>query len=595
MSQLEQQTIATKNDGNTIFSNRKFRGFLQHPTAFWFLTPSDRNLNSIINTGLLLSMLLLIGINSWLILFLLWLIHLSIVTITSVSGSSFYQYGWESQLLETGFLAIFLCDLPFLSMQETITDWKDKPLVLNRSWQLCALWKDYVPITVTTSKTRAVTTSTNEPSYVILYLMQWLIFRISMGAGLIKIRGSSCWTDKTCLWYHFETQPLPSPLSFIFHFLPKKMLSSAVDLDLCVQVYFVWLSLIPPLPSWNKKQKEQHHQQWTSKMGDIFLVVVKVLCWLRRIGGLIQISFMIMILLSGNFSILNHLTIVPALACLDDGMLDFFRMRRRLTPSLTSSGNRQQDTTTTTITTKTSPPTTNTTKLQPCRISFYTRWIVDISLLCLIGYLSIPVVTNLLQWKGKTQQMNASYDPFRLVNTYGAFGSVGTARYEPIISISYDDSGHAGSNTWYEIDLPCKPGKLTRRPCFCAPYHYRLDWNIWFIGFKPHRAYLYQREQWLFTLIEKMLKPESKGAYRPWLELLDGSASKYFLPHSKRNPKAVKVEMFHYMMRKPLWDLIRDNILGKDSGKVIWWSRKFEETLIPPVKWDPTRNQLVLI
>lgn len=32
--------------------------------------------------------------------------------------------------------------------------------------------------------------------------------RISTGAGLIKVRGSSCWTDRTCLWYHFETQPM---------------------------------------------------------------------------------------------------------------------------------------------------------------------------------------------------------------------------------------------------------------------------------------------------------------------------------------------------------------------------------------------------
>ncbi len=30
--------------------------------------------------------------------------------------------------------------------------------------------------------------------------------------------------------------------------------------------------------------------------------------------------------------------------------------------------------------------------------------------------------------------MNSSFGAFRLVNTYGAFGSVGEARYEPIIS-----------------------------------------------------------------------------------------------------------------------------------------------------------------
>ena len=76
--------------------------------------------------------------------------------------------------------------------------------------------------------------------------------------------------------------------------------------------------------------------------------------------------------------------------------------------------------------------------------------------------------------------MNTSFDPFKLVNTYGAFGSVGEGRYEPVVALSDD------GKTWREVDLPCKP-TLRRRPCFCAPYHHRLDWNIWFIGFKPHR------------------------------------------------------------------------------------------------------------
>ena len=65
--------------------------------------------------------------------------------------------------------------------------------------------------------------------------------------------------------------------------------------------------------------------------------------------------------------------------------------------------------------------------------------------------------------------MNGSFGAFRLVNTYGAFGSVGEARYEAIVSASHDGV------TWHELDFPCKPGTVTRRPCFCAPYHFRLD------------------------------------------------------------------------------------------------------------------------
>ena len=99
-------------------------------------------------------------------------------------------------------------------------------------------------------------------------------------------------------------------------------------------------------------------------------------------------------------------------------------------------------------------------------------------LLLVIAYLSRPVVANL--WS-KNQVMNTSFDPFKLVNTYGAFGSVGEGRYEPVVALSDD------GKTWREVDLPCKPTSVKRRPCFSAPYHHRLDWNIWFIGFKPHR------------------------------------------------------------------------------------------------------------
>jgi len=109
---------------------------------------------------------------------------------------------------------------------------------------------------------------------------------------------------------------------------------------------------------------------------------------------------------------------------------------------------------------------------------------IDVGLLVLIMTLSKPVVENLLQMGGKRQQMNASFDSFRLVNTHGAFGSVGKERYEPIVSIAYGGGDGSGSidgenePKWIELEFPCKPGAVYRRPCFCAPYHYRVDWNI---------------------------------------------------------------------------------------------------------------------
>jgi len=97
-------------------------------------------------------------------------------------GQLWYSYGWEIQLLETGFLAIFL--VPLLDL---------RPFPRHK------------------------------PPTAIIWLLRWLTFRIMLGAGLIKIRGDECWRELTCLIYHYETQPIPNPLSPYFHFLPVWM------------------------------------------------------------------------------------------------------------------------------------------------------------------------------------------------------------------------------------------------------------------------------------------------------------------------------------------------------------------------------------
>ncbi|MCX5043093.1 lipase maturation factor family protein [Aldersonia sp. NBC_00410] len=102
---------------------------------------------------------------------LLWVLYLSIVNI----GQIWYGFGWESLLLEVGFLAIFLGP------------------------------------------------AATEPPVLVLWLLRWVLFRVEFGAGLIKIRGDPCWRNLTCLYYHHETQPMPNPLSWYFHHLPKPL------------------------------------------------------------------------------------------------------------------------------------------------------------------------------------------------------------------------------------------------------------------------------------------------------------------------------------------------------------------------------------
>lgn len=468
-------------------------GFLAKPTLYWFLESplEDWHMEYTAVVGMVLSSFVVMGLDSWLVMAALWMLDFSIVTVAE-GATEFYSYGWESQLLETGFLAIWLCDLPSFG-------------------SFRGLFYDTPP---------------SAPSLTVLWLFRWLCARISIGAGLIKLRGAQCWQDKTCLYYHFETQPIPSPMSFIFHFLPKSVLRRAVDLDYFVQLYTIWMVLLPGF-------------HWT-------------LTYLRRCGGFIQAGFMVNIILSGNFAFLNHLTIIPALAALDDAccpnwLKNFVYRKKKVSNSHLKSG---------TI-----------------------RILVDLSLLVLIGMLSVPVVTNLLQLDGNHQVMNASFNSFKLVNSYGAFGSVGMSRYEPIISVSND------GQDWFEIELPCKPGRVERRPCFCAPYHYRLDWNIWFIGFKPHQAMLQRREQWMFSLVQHILADDTQSE-RPWLELLDKSAQDLL----KKRVKYVKVDMYNYKMKDSLWNILIQQFRGSNA---VWWTRTFEETLIRPVELQPSSGNLM--
>src|SRR3989442_5708143 len=61
------------------------------------------------------------------------------------------------------------------------------------------------------------------PSFVPVLALRWMLSRVELGAGLIKMRGDRCWRDLTCLYYHHETQPMPGPLSWWFHRLPRPL------------------------------------------------------------------------------------------------------------------------------------------------------------------------------------------------------------------------------------------------------------------------------------------------------------------------------------------------------------------------------------
>ena len=115
----------------------------------------------------------------------------------------------------------------------------------------------------------------------------------------------------------------------------------------------------------------------------------------------------------------------------------------------------------------------------------------------------------------------------------------------------------------------------------------RLEYLVYW---KPHEAYLDRRESWLYALLGKILTRNNgdEDIPRPWLDLLDKSTAEMLREHydgsgsgERKAPTYAKVDMYHYQMAAPLWELLPQYLTG--IGRVQWWNRTYEESLIPVV------------
>jgi hypothetical protein len=219
-------------------------GFWEAPSLFYFRY-SDGLLKAVSVAGVCLSLAIVVGLPQagplWvpmLVWFALWVLYLSIVNV----GQTFYAFGWESLLLEAGFLAIFLGN------------------------------------------------ARTAPPFLVLLLYRWLAFRLELGAGLIKLRGDPCWRDLTCMEYHHETQPMPNPLSWYFHRLPRSLHRIEVLGNHVAQLGAPWLLLLPQP--------------------------------IAAVGAILMLGTQAYLVVSGNYAWLNVLTMLTAVSALPDG---FFR------------------------------------------------------------------------------------------------------------------------------------------------------------------------------------------------------------------------------------------------------------------------------
>lgn len=209
------------------------------PSLCWWF-PGDAFLHFLSWGGAALSVLLLLDFAPALCLALLWVFYLSL----SVAGQTFLSFQWDTLLLETGFLSIFLAPLTIRPARGPVSEGG-------------------------------------------LFLLRWLLFRLMLMSGLVKLTGGdSCWLDLTALHYHYETQPLPTWIGWYAHQAPAWFSS--------VSILFLYAAeLVAPFLIFGPRR-------------------------VRAAGCALLVLLQILIAATGNYGFFNFLALALCLLLVDD-------------------------------------------------------------------------------------------------------------------------------------------------------------------------------------------------------------------------------------------------------------------------------------
>lgn len=272
--------------------------------------------------------------------------------------------------------------------------------------------------------------------------LRWILFRLVFFGGLVKLTsGDPSWRDLSALGFHFWTQPLPGPTSLGVARLPGVLHGVAAASTFVVELVLVW-------------------GMFAGRAGR------------RVVFGSIT-GLMVLLAATGNFGFFQLLTVVLALALLDD--LDLAAVRVRV-PSPTAAS------------------------LLPWQAGV--AWAaavvpVGLSLAMLPAWYADGRV-------GSPQPVVAAFarvEPFRLVNRYGLFATMTTTRPLPVLEAQW------GDGAWVELTWRWQTSDPDARPRQVAPHMPRLDWQLWFAGLGDCR-----HNPWMVWLQEAVLRGDKPVA-----------------------------------------------------------------------------------
>lgn len=374
-----------------IYQHLGPEAYLTFPSIFWH-NSSAEFMQAVCIFAAFVSALAFFGFLSGPCFFLLWMAYLSIVSV----GQDFMSFQWDTLLLETGLLAIFFA--PWRLREPS-------PFPDRKRFEMQA-----------------------EPSFLFLFLLRMLCFKLMLLSGLCKlashdIDGSNSWRDLSAMTFHYLSQPLPTPLAWLIDKMPAFLQRAST-----IIVFLVELALPLSLLSFWRPAR------------------IAACCGF--------IALMIIIMLTGNYAFFNWLTIALSITLLDDRAIYAFLPRslklnhkfaaRRLSSVLTG-----------------------TLLSLPAAIligsaSIGMLWVA------LSMYARIPPAPDSLKVAAALGQYLRSF------NSYGLFANMTKGRLEIIIEGSND------GESWKSYEFAFKPGDIYRAPPLVAPHQPRLDWQMWF-------------------------------------------------------------------------------------------------------------------
>ena len=350
--------------------------FWNWPTLFW-LHAGDGFLQAICLLGVGASLCVMANRAVGLALLLMWGFYLSLFNV----AQPFLGFQWDTLLLETGFLALFLV-----------------PWRRNKG-----------------------TTGEPPPSPLVLFLFRFLLFRVVFTSGLVKIISQDpTWNDFTALYYHYETQPLPTWIGWYAHQLPHGFQEFSVACVFIIQLGVVFLIFGPRR--------------------------------IRYIGCAVLVFHEVLIFLTGNYCFFNLLTLALCLLLLDDAVFS------RWLPGKGNwkfSGQKKTE------------------LVSVWKRRFFTGIRVGVLGICIMLY-AVPLLVTSGNYPSIFVAIANAIRPLHLFNSYGLFAVMTTSRPE-IIILGSDDR-----ENWFPYEFKWKPGIVTNKPEFVAPHQPRLDWQMWF-------------------------------------------------------------------------------------------------------------------